>query len=333
MNKKKLISLFIAFDIIILSLIFYFFVFNSDFFNKNNTLKEDLFVRNISWDTSFLDNVPYKKSELLEFNIIFPWDWKNKITLDLNKIKENFKIQKILIDDKEQNQDNIIIDETNSIKIIWEAIDNWILKRDDYKNLIKDYEKIPKEEIKKEIENINFSWSLNIKFDKNNLNSNINNLLEITWTWREFIKYVNIWWISLIPINENNKTFLTISKNTFASWEYFIILQLQNNELITLNEKIYFTHSSSKVNIANITPKVIKNDTDKYIVLQWNWFSKVISIQLSNNVVLKTTSFDIINDNVLSVKIPKDLDIWNYYFNIMTTTWITELKNNIFTIN
>jgi hypothetical protein len=32
-------------------------------------------------------------------------------------------------------------------------------------------------------------------------------------------------------------------------------------------------------------------------------------MQLSNNIILKTTSFDIINDNVMSVKIPKDLEI------------------------
>lgn len=172
-----------------------------------------------------------------------------------------------------------------------------------------------------------------IKLNNYNLNSNINNLVEITWSWRELVKYVNIGWVSLTPINESNKTFLTIAKNTFSSWEYFIIVQLNDNEIVTLNEKIKFTYNSSKVNIANITPNTIKNDFDTFIVLQGNWFSKIISIQLSNNIILKTTSFDIINDNVMSVKIPKDLGVWSYYFNIMTIDWITELKNNIFTIN
>jgi hypothetical protein len=34
----------------------------------------------------------------------------------------------------------------------------------------------------------------------------------------------------------------------------------------------------------------------------------------------------------MSVKIPKDLEIWNYYFNIMTVDGITEVKNNTFYI-
>lgn len=172
----------------------------------------------------------------------------------------------------------------------------------------------------------------NIKLNNYNFNSNINNLIEITGSGKNLVKYVNIGWVSLTPINESDKTFLTIAKNTFNSWDYFIILQLENNEIVTLNEKIIFTYSNSKVNIANITPDRIKNDKDTFIVLQWNGFAKIISMQLSNNIILKTTSFDIINDNVMSVKIPKDLEIWNYYFNIMTVDGITEVKNNTFYI-
>lgn len=332
MNKKQIF--FILFFLVILSVLTVFLVWKYNILYKNLNSKEDTLIRNLSWETDFLDNIPYKKWENLEFNIIFPWEWKNKINLDLTKIKQSFNIEKIIVDDKETIENDIILKDGWSIKIITKTLDNWIIKKEDYQDLIKDVEEIKEEEnIEEELKEKTFTGNINITFDKKNLNSNINNLIEISWEGKEFIKYINIGWVSLKPINENNKTFLTIAKDTFSSGEYFIIAQLENNELVPLNEKINFIHSNSKVNIANITPNSIKNDTDKFIVLQWNWFLKVISIQLSNNIVLKNTSFEVINDQVMSVKIPKELDIWNYYFNIMTTEGISELKNNIFTIN
>lgn len=328
MDKKKFIIYLIFVSIIFIWLLSYFYVFNWNNQNQKENLY-DILIKNNSWNTPFLDTLPYKKNEELQLNIIFPWESKNKITLDLDKINKKINIKKIFIDEKEINKDNIVIENWESIKIIWEAIWDGILKKEDLIDIIKNIENIKEE--KKEEQKI--TWNIDIKFDKKVLNSNINNLIEITWSGKEFIKYVNIWEISLTPIHVNNKTFLTISKNTFNSWEYFTIVQLQNNELITLNEKIIFHYEQSKVNIANITPNYIKNDIDRNIVLQWNGFSKIISLQLNNNTILKNTSFQIINDNVITVLIPKDLDVWNYYFNIMTVDWINELKNNIFTIN
>ncbi len=330
--KKTIIIFFIIF-VCISILSYWYFLYNPKILEK---LSSDLFIKNISWDTPFLDSVPYKKWEELEFTVIYKWEWKNKITLDSEKLKKLINVIKIEVDDKEVSENNIVIDEWSAIKIFWEAIDNWIAKKDELSDIIIQAEKIEEktlEEKKLEEKAETFTWTINISFDKTKFNSNINNLVELTWSWKEFIKYVNIGWVSLTPIKDNKKIFLTISKNTFTSGEYFVILQLENNNLVPLEEKINFTHSNSLVNIANITPSKVKNDKETFIVLQWNGFSKTISIQLSNNVVLKNTSFDIISDNVMSVQIPAELEKWTYYFNIMTTDWITELKNNTFTIS
>lgn len=330
MISKNLIYKIIA--LIFLGACFvYFFLIWKNFTQKNISFQQDILLKNLSWNTPIWDIIPYKKWEEVEITFIFPWEWKNKLTLDLTKWNKNISVKKILIDEAETDKNNIIVEDWQTVKIIGEALNDWSLKKEDYEDIIIENEKLEEEKV--EEVNTDFSGSLNLSFHQTSFNSNINNLVEISGDQIEFIKYVNIWEVSLTPIKNNQKTYLAIEKNTFWAWEYFIIVQLNNNDLIPLDQKLQFQYSNSKVNIANITPKSIQNIKDTFIVLQWNGFSKVISIQLSNNIILKNTSFDIISDSVLSVKIPAWLETGKYYFNIMTIDWISELKNNTFTIN
>ena len=49
---------------------------------------------------------------------------------------------------------------------------------------------------------------------------------------------------------------------------------------------------------------------------------KVISLQLGNGFVFKTPSFEVVTDEVMIVKIPKDLSAGTYHFNMMDTSGI-----------
>lgn len=305
---------------------------------ESSTIKEkiDLLIRNNSWESPFSDSVPYKKWDEIELNLILKGDYTKEIKLNTEKLKLNFKIKSIYIWDKEVSDwKNIDVKKWEKIKIIVEALDNWVIKKDENQDIVEIIkEEENKEEEKKEEEKVTEIPSSNVSLNNYNINWNINNLIEILWDWRNYIDYVNIWWVSLKPVkSDDNKVFLSINQNTFTAWEYFVIVQFSDGTIQTLNEKIKFDFSEAKVNVSNITPNQIKNDIDRYIVIQWNWLSKVISIQLNNNIILKNTSFDVISDNVLSVKIPKELVTWKYYFNIMTTDGIYEIKNKTFNIN
>ena len=171
-----------------------------------------------------------------------------------------------------------------------------------------------------------------LEFNNISFNSNINNLLEISWENIGKIKFFNIWSYSFSPNIKDNVAYFLINKNTFSSGNYFVFIQPVEWKIIPLETQIDFSFTDSKVNIANITPSLVDNTKNTYIVLQWNWFSDIISLQLNNNIILKDTSFDIINDKVLSVKIDKQLSPWTYHFNIMTTDGIINLDSMNFTI-
>lgn len=330
MAKKNVFLLSIS--MVLWVTLIYIFLFEKNISHKSQSLSHDILLKNLSWESTLWWSIPYKKWDEIEVTFIFPWDGKNHLSIDTTKQIRDISIKKIFIDDSVPSSDDIIIEDGQTLKIIAETLKDGILKKEDFDDIILENEKI-KEEENKENKEKSFSGTLDIMFERNILSSHINHLIEISWSQKDLIKYVNIWWNSFTPIQNNGKVYLAIEKNTFSSGEYFIIIQLQNGEIVSLDKKFYFEYWASQVNIANITPNNIKNTQDTFLVLQGNGFSKVISIQLSNNIILKNTSFDIINDSVMSVKIPSGLETGKYYFNIMTVNGIHELKQNSFIIN
>lgn len=339
--KNNIVKVFFGVLFFIIILVWYFYLTANKDIKSNSWDNIDLLIRNNSWETLFSDSIPFQKWDEVELNFILK-NSNSKVSLDLGKVRQKFDIKEIYIDNEKIDKldDNLDIKNSKNIKIIAKAKDKGILKEEEKNEIVTDFEenreKLIEEE--QEIETQEVDEKLPIKdkeiiIDIKKLNSNINNLIEIKGSSKNLVKYINIWWRSFTPVSKSWSVFISVDKNTFVSWSYFVIIQFNDSEVVTLDKKIYFDFSSDKVNIANITPNVIENDIDRYVVLQWNGLSKVISIQLNNNIILKNTSFDIINDNVLSVKIPKWLSRWYYYFNIMTTEWIYVIKNLNFYID
>jgi hypothetical protein len=164
---------------------------------------------------------------------------------------------------------------------------------------------------------------------KLNYYSNKDNLIDIKWKNIKNIESIRIGNNVFKSKIDNDKLYFLIKKNIIKEWTYEIEVNLKNWKNITLKNKLIFNRYSSTLKIDQITPKKIKNDIARNIILQWKWFSKTISIQLSNNIVLTETSFNIISDNVLAVIIPAKLKEWLYELNIMSTTGIYNSNINI----
>ena len=163
-----------------------------------------------------------------------------------------------------------------------------------------------------------------IILSKNNFISNIQNILKIEWIEKiNYIKYIEINNITFPTYIEKNNLYSIIKKNDFK-WEYKLYLIDKNNNKIDTWETIKFNYYKWNVSIYDITPKEIYNNIDQNIVLQWKWFKKVISLQLTNNLVLDDKNINIINDNVMYILIPKWIKEWVYNLNLMEVSWINK---------
>ena len=323
MKKKSLIAAFIIILAILIAFAFLYFPIG-----KSDKLVMDAYSKNNTWQIWLTKDVPYKIWDEIEFINIIRW-WDYIANLDISKLYKEMEIESITLNWKAvwaKDLKNVKVSSTEPsiLDIKWKAIKN---KTSDSSLIdIKDEVASKEPQITKEKVVDTKIKASNISFSASSFSSNLNNLLEINWKNLESIKYVLIWEKSYNPIAFGWKIYIQIDKNTFSSWDYFVIFQLSNWDILTSDTKLHFEYSNNKINIWNITPSRISNNIDRYIVLQWNGFNKLMSMQLSNNLIFKNTEFKIINDNVVSVKIPKWIEPWSYHLNLMDTVWIYESK-------
>lgn len=326
MNNKIIISIFI------LSLFWGFFYYNN--LEKTNTSQKNIYIKNNSWNTDFLKEVSSKKNDQVELLLILDEKKASFWKIDYSKIEQNLDIEKIFIDEKEVNKnDEVNINKDSSIKIIWKSKENNTLKSSDLDINISDiFTKTNQEELKKDQE-LQIKKDIKLVINSKNIEVYKDNLIWLSWENLDFIDSIKIWEKYFKTIKIWEKYFLPIEKNVLKWWKYEIkILNKQNLETIFSNE-INFIDNDNLIKIYDITPKIISKEKSTNIVLQWSWFSKIISIQINNNTILEKSNFEIISDNLAIVKLPKDLEIWEYYLNIMWTDKIYEIKNIFFTIN
>ncbi|MDD3120420.1 MAG: hypothetical protein PHF46_03370 [Candidatus Gracilibacteria bacterium] len=310
------------------------------FSEENYELKS--YVRNTTWETSFQDKVPYRKGDNLEYFYFFKNLSGNGYDLDLffNDLKSKINIESIFVNGKETKDGKIKVapGQVFSINVSGKAITDSSLEQDDKK--IEDIkiteDKTVKQEPKKEEAKkigTNIISKEDVSIPITHFDSNINNFFELDCeNGIDSVKSIMIGGVSFKPSIKDNKLFVSIDKNIFDNGSYFIALVLTNGELLSLDESVTFTFNKEKINIVSIIPGSVKNDIPRYITVQGNGFKGVVSVQLSNNVILKNTDFSVINDNVMAIKIPKDLIEGNYHLNIMDVNHVYEIQNKNFLV-
>lgn len=324
MIKKIIISIFIL-------SIFLWFLYYSNFDNSNN-LQKNIYIKNSSWNTDFLNEVSSKKNDKIELLFILKQKKSSIWKIDYSQIEKNIEIENIFIDEKEVNKNQeVTLNKDSSIKIIWKSKQNNILKNDELNIDIENKQNIEIDEDNtiKQVENKNIILKINTK----NIEVFKDNLIALDWENLDFIENIIIWNNSFNTIKIWEKYFLAIEKNILDSWKQSIKILDKNQKKIDYKNDINFVKNDNSIKIFDITPKELNKDKKSNIVLQWSWFSKIISIQINNNTILEQSNFEIISDNLAIVKLPKDLEIWDYYLNIMWTDKIYEIKNIFFTIN
>lgn len=310
------------------------------YFNINSWKEDvikDAFIKNIKWDSPLQKDVPYSIGNELELFYILD-NKKGTAKINLEKLSEKIDIQSIEFWDKKIEPSTTITittKENTPLKITGKSKVNNNSKDSDIKDLVSvnlvDPE-IISDEIIQEPEITNIKEPGNIIITQKNFNSNINNILEFSWDNLENVLYINIGSYSFSPRFKDGKGYVLIDKWTFPSWSFFVFIQSQSWKIIPLEDQIRFVYSDKKISIAHITPSSIKNDKKRSIVLQWDGFNDLISIQLNNNLIIKDDNFKVISNWVLQLDIPKWLDPGRYSINAMTTENIIKIDNTYFNV-
>ncbi|MCP4523691.1 MAG: hypothetical protein GY828_05770 [Candidatus Gracilibacteria bacterium] len=338
MNKK--VKLYIV--LIIFLLTFLGGVIYNNLPSDTNLVK-DVFIKNKDWDSPMKSDIPYVVGNDIELYYILDNPDTTSAEISLNELRQYIDIQKVQIGETElglQDSFSLDIDKNTPIKITGIAKTNNNIDEHNFKELIdvkfsEITETTPVEIIPDPIdENIlqETLTSTNYSLNQLSFHSNINNILIIEGNIPLEFDTVKIGEILFTPTFKDNKAYIMIPKASFVSGQYAVNIYLSHTEIIELDDKISFQYVSSELNIVNITPNLVQNSKKRDIVIQGNGFQKIISLQLNNNIILKNTSFHIINDKVMSVTIPKGLDPGEYSFNIMTTNDIIPMKSSTFSI-
>lgn len=342
-NKVKITALIFFF--LIWAFITYEVVRKSSW-NENVEKKQilkDSFIRNATWESGLTNDIPYVKWDEIEYVYILEEnDWA-EAKVDLSKVSERIDLQEVELNGEKIPLDNLNLkvdtDEITSIKIKWISKIN----KTEEENIEENIEVIvtqKRETLLEETQNIEENEDqegrikdvTNLIVNNYSFKSNIDSMLTIRAENVENITALVIWDYSLKPVFKDWIAYFNIEAWTFWTWTFLPFIEQKNGKIKTLDQAVTFIFVPGDVSIVNITPREIWNDVDRTLVLQWDGFDKVMSVQLSNNLVIKNTSFEVINNKVMSIKIPRWLDSWEYHFNIMTTKWISELKTEKFKI-
>lgn len=327
MKKNIIISLFIS--TLLIALLF----LNNKAINSNYL--KNVYIKNESWNTDFVSEVPYKKNDNLELLLFIENKNNSSAKIDYSEIEKNINIKKIIINDQEINKnDKIELKKWVWVWIIIEgnAKNNWIFNNDTLKIKYKIEEKNNDFDEKADtlsLENKKIKFNLS----KKNFETYKDNLIQIYWENLDFIKELKIWNYKFTLNKIWDNYYLPIEKNIIKKWTYNITLTDYKNNNYFYKNLISFNDDENNIKIYDIVPKKVDNKIQKKLVIQWVWFSKIISIQINNNTILESSSFEIISDNLVIINLPKNLLKWNYYLNIMWTDKIYEIKNIFFTIN
>ncbi len=191
----------------------------------------------------------------------------------------------------------------------------------EFENDIDLYESVEEEE---EIdENSEEGQVEGIEFSSTNLYAGTDNLVTLQWDL-EGIESVGIW-ENIYPIEqEQDEYVIDIPSDDFGQGEYFIFKVDEFWNLEDTWKQMSFFDSEWDLYISKIIPDNMPYWEWRVVTLLWWWFDDIISVQISDNQILENTDYEVVSDNTMRVRIPSDIEKWNYFFNMMTQERIYE---------
>lgn len=96
-----------------------------------------------------------------------------------------------------------------------------------------------------------------------------------------------------------------------------------------IKDKLTFVTDQQSVGVSYVTPSSVPTSRDSFVTLQGKGFSKVVSVQLSNSLVIKNASIRAVDDTVAIVRIPAGIPVGEYAMNVMDVKGISSPKRAV----
>ena len=90
----------------------------------------------------------------------------------------------------------------------------------------------------------------------------------------------------------------------FADGDYFVAAYSKEGKLSPLKDKLTFVTDQQSIGVSFVTPSSVPSSRDSYVTLQGKGFSRIVSVQLSNSLVIKNAFVRTVDDTVAIVRIP-----------------------------
>lgn len=294
------------------------------------------FVRNASWNTEYATDVPYQKGDELQYYYIVRSGSRQRAKFDLTVLRSAFDVRSVSVDGVELSADDtadlsavstIRMDVVAKAASATDAPDptDWLVY-----SAIADLP--PEDTVSSGALAASVSGTSNlpdhpsIALSENEaplgadevLDPRIDHLLRLSGDDISRATSISVG-DRRVPVRTvGEDRFVVLPARDFAPGAYFVVLEYDGRFLRPTDVSLRFADFPDRsVEIYAITPDVAPNDRAANIVLQGRGFDRVVSLQLNNTYILKSTEFTRINDRVMVVEVPEGLDPGEYFLNIM----------------
>jgi hypothetical protein len=298
-------------------------------------------VRNASWNTEYAADVPFQKADELQYYYIIRSDRSERVRFDFSKMRTFFDVKSVTVDGRPLGTDGVVsLSGVSTVRIDAVAKDagndstpepsDWLVYKSigtpvapsvssdaDTGALVASGASsgsgtIPDHPTITLLEN-------ELPLDTaHGLDPRTDHLLRLSGKSSDRITSVAAGDRRLPVRVAGDERFVTVPARAFAPGAYFVAFEYDSRFLRPSDLALRFAdYPDRSVEVHAVTPDRIPNDHAANIVLQGRGFDRVVSIQLNNTYILKSTEFTRINDRVMVVEMPEGLDPGSYFLNIM----------------
>lgn len=301
----------------------------------------DAYVRNTSWETGYLSSVPYRKGDVLEFAYFVDSLRPYFLDFDWPSFLARYDVESVTSDSGPLDKNQIstsLLKPGSRLSIRAKAKSSGSTGSDPFatpkirqsEDALADSGAVAEAQTGTSATGATDASAFVIPL--RTFSSDTNNAVRIVGAPKGFISSVVIGASTFRGADLRDGYVFVTDRGTFADGDYFVAVYAKDGRLLPLKDKVSFITDGQSVGVSGVTPASVPATRDSFVTLQGRGFSRVVSIQLSNSLVIKNASFRAVDDTVAIVRVPAGVPAGEYAMNIMDVNGISSPKRAVIRI-